>query len=75
MCPERVGHAPEVFEYRSSASSVTSVPFSVAVVSSSDIPSDEMTKPDYVSMTNWYSRVDLRLIFLVCRLLPRCSAR
>jgi lipopolysaccharide/colanic/teichoic acid biosynthesis glycosyltransferase len=44
------------------------------VLGASDIPFDEMTKLDYVYVTNWSLREDLRLIFLTLPALARARA-
>jgi len=44
------------------------------VLGASDIPFDEMTKLDYLYVTNWSLREDLRLIFLTVPALARTRA-
>jgi exopolysaccharide biosynthesis polyprenyl glycosylphosphotransferase len=44
------------------------------VLGASDIPFDEMTKLDYLYITNWSLREDLRLIFLTLPALTRARA-
>jgi lipopolysaccharide/colanic/teichoic acid biosynthesis glycosyltransferase len=44
------------------------------VLGASDIPFDEMTKLDYLYVTNWSLREDLRLIFLTLPALTRARA-
>jgi lipopolysaccharide/colanic/teichoic acid biosynthesis glycosyltransferase len=44
------------------------------VLGASDIPFDEMTKLDYLYVTNWSLREDMRLIFLTLPALARTRA-
>ncbi len=44
------------------------------VLGASDIPFDEMTKLDYLYVTNWSLREDLRLIMLTVPALARSRA-
>ena len=44
------------------------------VLGASDIPFDEMTKLDYLYVTNWSLREDLRLIMLTLPALARARA-
>ena len=45
------------------------------VLGASDIPFDEMTKLDYLYVTNWSLREDLRLIMLTLPALTRAAPR